>query len=73
VRPAFAAPGRPGRSRTNCWASASTPRRLRERRDEHHPGVRHHALIIEFDLRAVRSDRLVMRRRTNLLDRWIQA
>ena len=31
-----------------------------QRRDQHHTGVRDDALIVEFDLHAVRSDRLVI-------------
>jgi hypothetical protein len=31
-----------------------------ERRDEHHPGIGHRAFVVELDLHAVRSDRLVI-------------
>ena len=36
------------------------PEPLRERRDQHDPSVRHDPLIVELDLHAVQSDRLVI-------------
>ena len=60
LRPALAAPGRSRRSRTRLPASASIPSRSRERRDQHHPGVRDDPLVVETDPHAVQSDRLVI-------------
>ena len=36
------------------------PQPLAERRDQHHPGVRNDPLVVEADLHAVQSDRLVI-------------
>jgi len=60
LRPALPAPGSFGRSRTNRCADSSIPSRRRERRQEHQPRVRDDALVVEFDLHPVQSDRPVI-------------
>ena len=60
LRPAFAAPGRSRRSRTSRPRERLDPQPPRERRDQHHPGVRDDPLIVELDPHAVQSDRLVI-------------
>ena len=36
---------------------ALEPEPLRERRDQHDPGVRHHAIVVKHDTDTVKSDR----------------
>jgi hypothetical protein len=57
---------RVGRSRPVATQPHQTPRQRldpeapSERRDEHHPGITDNALIVELDLHAIQSDRLVI-------------